>query len=188
MNVTTYQKTVYSRLQKFFGDGLVKKEWDVAKDGKDDFTRELYCPRLDVAVGPFNIEKELDFSNRIYQTIENYTDFLAKLWQSSEQRNNAPGIIDFIEMNKNKNPRCFLAIEIENSGSSKHMLGNIANTSILGSFGIVIPFNDKKLALCQRLQRYVKFATAVKKVGPVFQNVLIIKKEKFLQLLEESLI
>jgi len=62
--------------------------------------------------------------------------------------------------------------------------GNIANASILGSFGIVIPFNDKKLALCQRLKRYVKFATAVKKVGPVFQNVLIIKKERFLQLLE----
>lgn len=67
---------------------------------------------------------------------------------------------------------CMLAIEIENSGSIKHMLGNITNVSILGSIGIVIPFNEKKLALCKRMKKYVTFATEVEKIKDVFKNVL----------------
>jgi len=53
--VEEYQELVCNSLQRIFGETNVKKEWNVAKDSRDDFTRELYYPRLDIAIGPFNI-------------------------------------------------------------------------------------------------------------------------------------
>lgn len=107
---------------------------------------------------------------------------MKRLWRASELK---VFTFDRFMENKNNNPRCMLAIEIEHSGSSKHMLGNIANVSILGAIGIVIPFNEKKLALCKRIKKYVTFATEVKKIQDIFENVLIIRKEKFIGVLNE---
>ena len=50
------------------------------------------------------------------------------------------------------------------------MLGNIANASIIGSIGLVIPFNDEKLSLCKRIGKYVTFATNVE----LFSSPLIV--------------
>jgi len=77
-------------------------------------------------------------------------------------------------------------IEIENSGSSKHMLGNIANVSILGSIGIIVPFNDKQLSLCMRIKEYLGFVATAKKVKAVFENVLVINKENFFRIFSEN--
>ena len=177
--VKNYQELVCSSLARFFGANNVEKEWNSAKDSHDDYTRELYSPRLDIAVRPFNTDGNIDYNNeKIDRNINVHRDFLKKLWRNSELR--VGSFHNFIR-DKNKNPRCLLAIEIENSGSSKHMLGNVANVSILGSIGIVIPFNDEKLSLCKRIKKYVIFATEVEKIKAVFKNVLIIKKENFLR-------
>ena len=183
--VRTYQEKVYSYLKRIFGENNAKKEWDVAKDSTDDFIRKLYCPRLDLAVGPFNIDRKVTYNNtEIEETIEYYRSFIEKMFNYSEQRN---GNFDEFLNKRNINPRCFLAIEIENSGTSKYMLGNIANVSIIGSIGVVIPFNDRQLSNCKRIIEYVDFATEVKKIKAIFENILVIDKEVFLKVLKNEL-
>lgn len=179
-----YQKFASNSLKRIFGEDNVKKEWDVAKDSRDHFTRELYCPRLDCAVGPFNIDTNIDYNNiQIKNAADHYEDFINKLFCYSEQRDD--DIAKFLNK-RNKNPRCFLAIEIEKSGSSKHMLGNIANVSILGSIGVVVPFNESQLSLCKRIKEYLAFAITIKKVKEIFENVLVIDKENFLRVFNET--
>jgi len=112
-----------------------------------------------------------------------HRDFIDRMLRYSQQQgSNVDGFLE----NANANPRCFLAIEIENSGSSKHMLGNIANASIIGSVGVVIPFNHQKASLCKRIKKYVAFATRVGKIKPIFGNILILDKEDFLRALDEN--
>ena len=177
--VRRYQNKVFGILKRIFGEDNVEKEWNVAKNSQDAFTRELYCPRLDLAVGPFNIRRNVYEDNlNINGTLNANKNLVKRLWHVSELKVSSFG--RFME-NKNDNPRCMLAIEIENAGSSKHMLGNIANVSILGAIGIVIPFNEKKSALCKRIKKYVTFATEVGKIRDVLKNVLIINKDKFLR-------
>ena len=65
------------------------------------------------------------------------------------------------------------------------MLGNITNVSILGLIGIVVPFNPEELGKCNRIKKYINFATTVGKISKIFQNVIIINKEKFLNVLEK---
>jgi len=182
--VEEYQELVCNSLQRIFGETNVKKEWNVAKDSRDDFTRELYCPRLDIAIGPFNIDRDVERNKMaIKRVARRHRDFVDRMLRYSQQQgSNVDGFLE----NANANPRCFLAIEVENSGSSKHMLGNIANTSIIGSIGVVIPFNYKKASLCKRIKKYVTFATQVRKIKDVFKNVLIIDKENFLRALNEN--
>lgn len=182
--VRDYQNFVFNSFKNIFGENNVKKEWNVAKNSRDNFTRELYCPRLDIAVGPFNIDGNVYHNNeRIRGAVIVKKNFLALLFQYSENRTNN---LDKFLSNRNVNPRCFLAIEIENSGSSKHMLGNIANVSIIGSVGVVVPFNDEKLSLCKRIEKYVMFATKVGKIEAVFKNILIVSKENFSCVLAEN--
>jgi len=172
-----YQEKVFVLLKNLFGNKNVEIEWSVAKESTDAFTRELYRPRLDLAIGPFNNDGNVDLNKqRIETAISKHQDLILGLFNHSEFR--SFDINDFLAK-KNENPRCFLAIEIENSGSSKHMLGNIANVSILGSIGIVVPFNQNRLSLCKRIKKYFSFAAQVGKIDDVFQNVLIINKDKF---------
>ena len=175
--VGAYQESACKSLSRIFGEDNVRKEWDVAKNSQDDFTRELYCPRLDIAVGPFNIDGNVNWNiEEMERVVHIRRSFIKRLLNHSE----TPHIeIEEFLSNKNQNPRCFLAIEIENSGSSKHMLGDVANVSILGSIGIIVPFNDKKLSLCKRIKQYVGFATEVGKTNVVFKNVLILNKANF---------
>lgn len=176
-----YQERAASSLKTLFAECNVKKEWDVAKDSQDAFTRQLYCPRLDIAVGPFNIDGNIYRNNEVIdRALTTNKNFISRLFSLSEDREDS--LSDFLE-HKNKNPRCLLAIEIEDSGSRKHMLGDIANVSIIGSIGVIVPFNPEKLGHFKRIRKYVAFATQAGKIKTIFQNVLIISKDHFLQAL-----
>jgi hypothetical protein len=182
--VREFQEQVFNSLTRMFGENNVKKEWNVAKDSRDDFTRRLYCPRIDVAVGPFRIDRNSNhIDQRMNQELSRRRRFVKALFRNSE--NQRGDFNDFLE-NRNENPRCFLAIEIENSGSRKHMLGDIANASIIGSIGLIIPFNEKKLNHFRKIEEFVNFATEVRKIRVVFKNILIISKENFLSALHET--
>lgn len=180
-----YQNSITRKLKAVFGENMVKKEWDIAKDSQDDLQRgRMYCPRIDVAVGPFNISREIDLDNqRIWDAIAAHRDFIEKLVDNSII---SIGNVDTFIYNRNKNPRCFLAIEIEGSGTRKHMLGDIANASIMAAIGVVIPLDKSRLNGFKGIQNYIEFATHVGKLETrLFKNVLIISKEKFKKIISE---
>ena len=184
-DVKGYQELACNLLERIFGQNNTIKEWDVIKNSQDAYPRDLYRPRLDIAIGPFNIDGNADYNKReINNTIQRKRELIERLLESSELHDRD---IEMFLRAKNKNPRCLLAIEIEKSGSRKHMLGDIANVSILGSIGIVIPFNDKKLSAFKRIQKYLDFATRVGKTeNEMFKNVLILTKENFLRILRSA--
>lgn len=182
--VTKYQESACKFLVRIFGEDNVKKEWSVTKDSRDGYTKRLYSPILDIAVGPFCIDENVyQNETRMGEVIRAKSNFIRKILRCSETPR--IGIEEFLS-NKNQNPRCFLAIEIEKSGSRKHMLGNIANTSIIGAIGIVVPFDDKALVAYRRICDYINFAAKVGKTRNIFKNVLIIKNQAFIHCLEDN--
>jgi len=171
-----YQKATTNLLKIIFGEPEVEDEWNVAKNSQDDFTRRLYCPRIDIAVGPFNITRDVENgTNRINETHQMFHEFVEGLRRISET---------YLE-EYNENPRCFLAIEIEKKGSRKHMIGDIINASSLGKIGIIIPWDDKSLKAFIRIKQYLDFIKTVKKTSHAPKNLLIIKKDDFKQFLED---
>lgn len=176
MDTIETQNFLLKLLDEKFGPQVTIKEWDVAKDSLDGYNRELYCPRLDIAVGPFNIDGNVSRNlNSIKREADSKTEFLNLLLSKS--------ISSTENFEYNKNPRCFLAIEIEKSGSRKHMLGDIANSSILGYMGIVIPLGEKKPNQFKKIKDYIDFAVRNEKTSKVFNNVIIIKLQDFLDCL-----
>ena len=177
-----YQRRAFDKLERLFGEGNVEKEWDVGKGSQDSLTRELYCPRIDLAVGPFNTNRHMieQSQEEIEHAISHYRQILQRLFSHSEERTGSIG--EFLGV-RNRNPRCFIAIEIEHSGTRKHMLGDIANASIMGAIGIVVPLTDEKMRGFKKMKKYVEFATTVGKLRPSFRNVLIVSKDRFLEVL-----
>ncbi len=55
MGATEYQQMVRGVLERYFPD--VRAEWSVVTDATDAMSRDVkrYAPRVDVAVGPFNV-------------------------------------------------------------------------------------------------------------------------------------
>ncbi len=165
-----YQDKITKLLSKIFGKLNVEKEWDVAKNSQDEFTRSLYCPRIDIVVGPFNItrsvENNIEGINNAHRQIPLFIEGLKQ--------------ISGIQLEEyNKNPRCFIAIEIEKGGTRKHMLGDIVNASSIGNIGIIIPWNNKAYNAFERIKRYLDFIKTVKKTSHSPKNLLIIRKTKF---------
>ena len=60
MNATESQKRLQLLFSKMFGENNVIKEWPSSKNAGDWLRRidnDIYVPRLDIAIGPFNIEE-----------------------------------------------------------------------------------------------------------------------------------
>lgn len=175
---TKYQNFVLDEFRRIFGEENAEREWYVAKDSKDDWSRRMYCPRIDVIVGPKNTNLNVKSNTiKIHDTVKKYRDLLEQLWNVAE--GSRGGTFEGFLRYENPNPRVFLAVEIGNSGSRKHCLGDIANVSIIGCFGVVVPLNSKMFECYKRLRRYITYVTRVGKLESVFNNVLIIKKENF---------
>ncbi len=153
----------------------VVSQWSTSKDASDAFKRDeyVYAPRPDIGVGPFSIEPGNKFED-IVRDFENKTPRQLKDRLSP--------------LNPNKNPRCLLSIEIVFSGSSKHILGDITNSSIMGLYGVVVTTRETH----DKVMRVFKFLKKVKdkKIpsGPMtlqlFDNILIIETKDLLKLLQ----
>ena len=85
---------------------------------------------------------------------------------------------DFVTR-KNQNARCFLAIEIENSSSKKHIMGSMINAASLGRLGIGIAYNDSVKKTFLRILNYLAFLKRVEKNTYDTTNFLILTKEQF---------
>lgn len=178
-NVTEFKGEIASKLRELFGADQVIPEWDVAKDSRDAWNRDLYCPRIDIAVGPFNIDGNV-VENReiINNAYARYTHIIDRLNAASDRK--------ISEEHLNRNPRCLLAIEIENTGSRKHRLGSLVNAAAIGKVGIVIAFTNESYTSLGKIREYLQFILDARKVeGDISKNVIIISKNDFLNVLEE---
>ena len=166
-------------LGQLFRKDNVIPEWDVAKNSMDAYTRSLYCPRVDFAVGPFNIDANVHQNQRlINEMYEKHMRFIEQLKSKSDKRSR--------ELSLNKNPRCFLAIEIENKTSRKHRLGSLVNASVLGKVGIILAWNPKVFQSFVKILNYLEYAESVGKQRYGIQNALIVEKEDFFETCELS--
>jgi hypothetical protein len=168
---------IFLELKRIFGNDNVKKEWDVAKNSRDAFTRELYCPRIDYVVGPFNIDANVYQNGQtINECYDLYRDFLRELHLRS-------GNDEALEANHN--PRCFLAIELENKTSKKHRIGSLINASAMGKIGIVVAANSKVFQSYVKIRKYLKFLEAVGKIQIAPKNIIVLTQADFLQALRD---
>jgi GNAT superfamily N-acetyltransferase len=120
-----YQKQVIKMLKEIFGNEVVKKEWDsVTYDGHTHNHKLVYAPRVDIAVGPFNSYADLDIGNDRTAVMKNH--LLVKRLE------------DKTKIVWNSLSRCFLAIEIVFSGSSKHIAGDFLNATSTGAIGLIV--------------------------------------------------
>lgn len=177
---------IQNKIQELFNTNLIGeessavKEWDVAKDSNDDYNRQMhYAPRVDVAISPFMINYVTDEEKRKLTIAFNSNHILIeRIKEKGETFNN---------FEYNNNPRCLIAVEIETSGTRKHLVGDITNASILGTVGLIVPTNEKNYRAFKRIMNYLEFAqTNGKMSNNVFKNIILIKSEDLISLLEES--
>ncbi len=141
--------------------------------------RNIYAPVIDIAVGPFAIEAR--FGQRYTEMLIQTEDFIQSLIECHnqnvedvEERASFEAILFF-----NQNARCLLCIEIEESGSRKHCLGNLVNASALGRIGLLIARSEKMLRTFVRQRVYLRFLKAVEKNSFRTDNALVLAAEQF---------
>lgn len=170
MNAKEAQKELKTLLSESFGKDTVIAEWR-SNAGARDWLQfgGIYAPRPDIAVGPFNIEEGRNIE-KIESVFKKYQAFFSKL-----------GLI-----NINENPRCLIAIEIENSNKGKHMMGNLINASILGRVGIIVTLRDEFYQSATNMHNYLQGAFERKKMGHNPFNITIKKYDELLRHLRQS--
>jgi hypothetical protein len=170
------QGAICNALRVHFDPEQVVSEWSVRRGASDAFgDAATYAPRLDIAVGPFNTT----FQNRHTDAvaIHNVRHPVVERLRHAVWDQNQGGIY------QNRNPRCLLAIEVENSTSSKHILGGITNASMLGLLGVIIG----PATYIQKIRRIHTYACKLKKLekahDDMFGNVACLEDGEFLTLL-----
>jgi len=154
-------------------------EWSISKDATDRFRRTKYSPRLDIAVGPFNITDE-DASKDAEKIRHAGRLPLVKALEEIGRSQN-PGF----KLNC-ANPRCLLAIEIELNKGSKYMLGDLTNASMMGLIGLVIG-SKKTVRWLEQVGQYVRRVVDVKKAPRDFlSNVVCLERSELMKLLEND--
>lgn len=165
-----YQKRVTERLQEIFAkEDMVREEWAVSLDAADGFADpRRYAPRLDIAVGPFNISHDID------QNVAEINSVARDHWLIAH-------IQDGKTLTRPDNPRCLLAIEIEFSGSSKHVLGDFTNASMMGLIGVVVGTPENMERIC-RVRQYITWLQSVGKAPTsLFGNIVVFDAHDFLR-------
>ena len=177
MKAKEIQAAIRGKLSQLFSDDLVKSEWSVRTAATDRvFDKSIYSPRLDIAVGPFNVTR--DRKNDDLAAIGEHAHHPFVRWLRDEVGRQNHGGFYF-----NPNPRCLLAIELEFSTSSKHILGGITNASLLGSIGVILG-PAKYIDKIRRISRYAARLRQVKKAhDDMFANIACFQIEDFMRLI-----
>ncbi len=184
-----FQKRIESKLKYLFIardiSAEIKTEWPTLA-GEDPTT---YSPRLDIAVGPFAV-RDYHYEKAYDQMVEALSIQLDKWIDAS--RDNCTRYLGtraitvhptnhqyYISSPSNRNARCFMAIEIENRSSRKHLMGSIINAAALGRIGVVIAWTDTMLKATIRMKEYFDFLERKRK--PTFNvgNVLVLTADQF---------
>lgn len=189
MTTKEYQQIILPLIAQKLTGLEVRNEW-TAFEGY----RNHYSPRVDIAVGPFSIQpgnNQMQEYNRLIRA-RNVRPFLRSLFDfhvenlGEEPFLNEVRIAAFDSLvTKNQNARCFLAIEIENENSKKHILGSLINAASLGRVGIGIAYSDKTFRTFIRILNYLAFLKRVGKNTYDTTNFLIVTKDQMTGLLNE---
>jgi hypothetical protein len=151
-----------------------------------------YSPRIDIAVGPFAYGKVLCIEeyNKLSEASNQFIDSLLSQFKENSKRYPFSEYIpnNHKELNGiNKNARCFLAIEIERTGTRKHRLGDIVNACAFGRIGIIIAWNDRVLKSFLAITEYLQFLKEKGKPTYETRNLIIVTKEQFSSILKWQL-
>jgi len=180
-----YQQQIVEGLRCIYTGSLVKSEWATMSN-----ERNLYSPRVDIAVGPFAV-RELRFENDYDSLMENSRGFIQELisyhLQNVRSINGYEPLLSFSELKfKNINARCLLIIEIENKVSRKHLMGGAINAAALGRIGIAVAWTEDKLRALIKLMNYLHFLGSVGKNTFDTGNLLILNRHQLLQAIHDS--
>ena len=179
MNIKEYQNYCGEKLNHLFSDVVV--EWNPYKGC--NVNNIQYCPRLDIAIGPFAINNRLGVNYDKLQTKSVTKNFINLLIDSNNQNilsmglNNLTKPSDFSSFNYNS--RCFICIEIENRVSRKHIVGGLVNASALGRIAVLVAWTPDKLKAFIKLKEYLKELSELEKNSFKTNNVLILDKDQF---------
>jgi len=158
-----FEKAIEPLLNHVFGEHYVKMQWhpmlEEERRGWDlhGAVRQItYTPAVDIAVGPFATHGVL---TQVYDQMEReYAPLLHRLLSAHHEnitafgsRFHEPTLRDLRDANHN--PRCFLAIELENGITDpKHHLGSVVNAVALARIPVLVGLNRKRSASLLRLR------------------------------------
>jgi len=175
----SYHREIRSRLDQVYEE-VLPPWYPFRGEG-----RGIYAPIVDVAVGPFAIETryETRYSEILAQTrdfIENLIENHNANVEDAEERARFDRVAAF-----NMNARCLLCIEVEDTGSRKHCLGDLVNASALGRIGLLIARTDAVLRTFIRQRAYLAYLRSVDKNTFRTDNALVLTEKQFNDCLAE---
>ncbi len=184
-SVREYQAQLQEKLSAIFPALPVEIEWAAMTD-----ERALYSPRLDAAVGPFATQRiYIDEYDELVHEYEPLLNSLFEAHRRNLREHDQPD--DHFAFNRlctrNQNARCFLAIEIENAVSRKHLMGGAINAAALGRIGLAVAWNREKLRAFVRMRSYLLFLAEVGKNTFDPSNLLLLSKEQVMEALDSFL-
>ncbi len=175
MTADEYQLWLRDRLSERLGVEA-KVEWAA-------FPRmEMYSPRLDVAVGPFSVD-EGTLGNQYDGLIRDNLGFFQELVRHHDlnvqgfDAGEASGDLDQVGYH-NWNARCLIAVEVENAGSRKHLMGSAVNASSLGRVGLAIGWDEDRVRRFIRMRRYLRALADLNKNTFHTTNLLIMSRDQ----------
>ena len=172
-----YQNELVRGLAALFTTAPVQKEW-AALSGEAG----RYSPRLDVAVGPFAFGS-VRHGEEFDRMSQERRGFLEQL-HAAHSRNVSQldpedrGTPLDVACRKNPNARCFLAIEVEWSGSRKHLLGGAVNAAALGRLGLSVAGDEDLLRALLKMRRYLLFLGGVGKNSFDPSNLMVLSAKQ----------
>jgi hypothetical protein len=170
-----YQERVKERLEAIYPGEEVAVQWYPFL-GEE---RNMYWPVVDIAVGPFaKFEKRGPRYTEMMGQTRHFIQSLIDVHNRNVKALDGQATFDML-VHFNENARCLFCIEVEQSGSKKHCLGNLVNASALGRIGLLVAMQDSVLRTFVRQRAYLKFLADVEKNTFKTANALILTAAQF---------
>jgi len=176
MGEREYQDKVKAKLERFYKGEQIEVQWYPFRgEGL-----RIYGPIVDVAVGPFATEQR--YETRYDELLHKTRVFVERLIEKHNQNVEAEEVeqtsFDAIA-SFNRNARCLLCIEVEESGTRKHCLGDLVNASALGRIGLLIARSQQVLRIFVRQRVYLRYLANVGKNTFRTDNALVLTAQQF---------
>lgn len=166
-------------LQAEFPGVVVKPQW-AALSGET----AVYSPRVDVAVGPFALGSTRRMAEYAQLAVD-HSGLLSRLhadfWNNAREVDLSASVPSLDRMSSlNQNARCFLAIEVDRSGSRKHLMGGAINAAALGRMGLSVAGSPEMLRALLKMRRYLLFLASVGKNTFNPGNLMVVTMAQFM--------